>query len=110
MMVKFMLFLSSVTMMPIVASMDADTVTEKLAKGTAQFVLSVCVVGLSIALVRMFVMYRRDMRDANDKMTKMLEDHAETTTKLVADNTIAMNNMSRIIETNIHTGRQENHT
>lgn len=90
MMTKLILFFMAVTALPAVGQINTHTAMDRLGRGTAQVVLAVVVIGLAIALVRIFLLYRRDMRDEDKLLREYMERAAKRSEDLVAKNTSAM--------------------
>ncbi len=103
MMTKLMVgLIGSVTAMPIVAQIPAETAMEKLGKGTTQMVLALVVVALAFALVKVFMMHRQDALDSKNELKSEMERSAcqmftqmEKSQKIISDNTTAMTIMAQ---------------
>ena len=92
-------FFGSVVLIPLVGQIQADSFLEKLAKGSTQTVLAAVVVSLAFALIRIFKLYRQDMRDENEKLQQCMKEHQEKLEKLIHENTLALNNNAKSMET-----------
>ena len=95
--VKVLGFMGAVSMMPVVAQIEAGNAMEKMAKGTAQMVLAVVVISLALALLQIYKLHRQDALDSRKELKDEFERHAqeqkddnEKLQKIVAENTTAM--------------------
>lgn len=96
---KFAGFCLAVIALPFVGQIDPATTAGRLAVGGAQAVLAVLVVSLALALVRVFILYRRDMKEENERIQEYMQESGEKLQKIVTDNTVAMKNLCKIVET-----------
>lgn len=102
-MTKLMIgFIGSVAAMPVVAQIPADTVMEKLGKGTTQVVLAAVVVSLAFALIQVFRIHRQDALDSKKELKEEMEKSAcqmftqmEKSQQIISDNTTAMTIMAQ---------------
>lgn len=103
MMTKLMIgLLASVTALPIVGQLSADTAIEKLGKGTSQMVLAIVVIGLALSLIQIFRYHRQDtinskkeLREEMERSQKEMKDQMEKSHKIISDNTLAMGMMAK---------------
>ena len=94
---KFTIFMSSILAMPVVAQVDPATAVDKLAVGTAQFVLAAIAVAEAIAIGYMFFTQRKDIQRERAEMKEQLNASVGLTAKVtaaLADNTSALQHHS----------------
>jgi tellurite resistance protein len=92
----------SVTAMPVIGALNAETTMERLGKGTAQMVLAVAVVALAGALLQVFRLHRKDSLDARKELTSEMKrsgndmrNQMEKSQEVISQNTAAMTMMAR---------------
>lgn len=90
---KLTVFFGSVVAMPIVGQLSPETSAGELAKAGAQGILALVVVAETLAIYKMFKLWRNDIdteRLANKEQTVKFEDlmskHTEAMTKQAASN------------------------
>ncbi len=93
--ISFLVALIMIPLVPVFAqSLSTTGVVDKLATGSAQFILAAfCVVELAIIIKgssKLFSMYRKDMREANEKHELYMQDQARMLQGLLADNSAAL--------------------
>jgi len=91
-------FVSAVAGLPLLAQIKPVTEAGQLGTGTAQVVLSIVVIGLAASLVKVFFMYRSDMREANTEMRKYMQTESTNLQDLVAKNTTAIDSSTKATE------------
>ena len=70
-------FFTCVTLLPVMGQLhlNAEDATTKLATGSAQVVLAITTVALAIALVKVFLLYRKDMREENNEVKELVKEN-----------------------------------